>query len=570
MDITKKTKAKADLLSSQRIILWVANLTTASVTALIYAFEGQVLIASVWCFAHYVLAAIRYTDIQAYQRGEYNSEEEIQKWFKKFAVFTSIAGGLWGLCAYFIFVINQPSVLVFSVIMMLSMATGALLALTAHFPAYLSFVLPIFSALCLSLYFSDFRYSNILALLVFPYAGAIIFFGKNLSNQSILSITSALQVQELLAQTSAAKESIERATHEKNRLLALIGHDLNQPVFTISLLAQSLQNSLDESTRKLQVQRLQTSVEGLQALSSAFMEFAAIEDGLTPTNLNDFKIRNILYNIESDFRPLAEKKGLKFYVDECDEIVKSDSLLLGRILRNVVGNAIKYTHQGEVKIILDSDDVNLKIHVIDTGIGIAKEHLNDIFCEYTQLNNAKQDPKGGLGLGLTVVKQLCQILAHSYDITSSLGIGTDFSIHIPLSITASNITNIVDDKLKFKDIHIMIIENDENVSLALSTLLQKWGGQTSCGKNIDIALASSKYIIRPVDIILCDYDLGDSNNGLQCIERLRLLIDSQLPAILISGCYDKMIQRQIESLGIAFLRKPVEPALLKKRIFQLL
>jgi signal transduction histidine kinase/CheY-like chemotaxis protein len=570
MEITKETQAKADLLSSQRKTLWIANLTTASVTAFIYGFEGQALLATLWCIAHYTLAAIRYADIRAYQRGDYNSEEKVQTWFRKFVLFTSLAGILWGLCAYFIYAINQPSVLVFSVIMMLSMATGALLALTAHFPAYLGFVLPIFSGLCLSLYFSDFSYSNILALLVFPYCAAIISFGKNLSRQSLQSITSALQVQYLLAQTSDAKESIERATHEKNRLLALISHDLSQPIFTISLLTQALQNASDLIIMKKQAQRLQTSVEGLQSLFSAFMEFAAIEDGRTPTNLSYFKIHNILNNIENDFRPLATEKGLGFYVDDCNKTVLSDSLLLGRILRNIVGNAIKYTEVGEVKIYVECDSSNLKIHVLDTGVGIAARHLDDIFCEYMQLDNVNKDPGKGLGLGLTVVKQLCQILGHPYSLTSHPGEGTRFSLEIPLANEVQNNTNIADNELALKDIHVLVIEDDTSVNIALSTLLQQWGCQTSCGGNIDSALAVCEGGMRPVDIVLCDYDLGTGINGLQCIEQLRASLDWQLPAILISGRYAEKILQQAKHAGVLFLRKPVAPAALKKQLSQLL
>jgi signal transduction histidine kinase/CheY-like chemotaxis protein len=570
MEVTKKTKAKADLLSSQRKTLWVVNLTTASVTAFIYGFEGQTLLATIWCVAHYILAAIRYADIRAYQRGDYSSEEILQAWFRKFVLYTSLAGGLWGLCAYFIYTINQPSVLIFSVIMMLSMATGALLALTAHFPAYLGFILPIFSGLCLSLYFSNFSYSNILALLVFPYCGAIISFGKNLSHQTIQSITNELQVQDLLVQTSAAKDSIERATLEKNRLLALISHDLSQPIFTISLLTQSLQNTQDLINMKVQAKRLQTSVEGLQSLFSAFVEFAAIEDGRTPTNFSHFQIHNILHNIENDFRPLAEAKGLTFFVDDCKHTVRSDSLLLGRVLRNIVGNAIKYTAVGEVRIRAERNEASLTIHVLDSGVGIAKRHLDEIFCEYTQLNNANKELDNGLGLGLTVVKQLCLILDHPYNLVSTPGTGTDFSVEIPLINEIDSSTNVAEDEADFKDIHVLIIEDDESVRIALCILLQQWGCQTSSGENLNTALSVSAEIKRPLDIVLCDYDLGDDMNGLQCIEQLRLSIDPQLPAILISGRQTEKTQLQAQRSGISFLTKPLAHLALKEQFNKLL
>ncbi|MCF2948030.1 hybrid sensor histidine kinase/response regulator [Paraglaciecola aquimarina] len=570
MEITKKTKAKADLLSSQRKTLWIANLTTALVTAFIYGLEGQALLATIWCIAHYTLAAIRYVDIRAYQRGDYDSEEKLQVWFKKFVFYTSLAGGLWSICAYFIYVINQPSVLIYSVIIMLSMATGALLALTAHFPAYLGFILPIFFGLCLSLYFSDFSYSNIIALLVFLYGCCIISFGKNLSQQSLKSITNELQVQDLLAQTSAAKEGIERATHEKNRLLALISHDLSQPIFTISLLTQSLQNTPDLISMKELAKRLQTSVEGLQSLFSAFMEFAAIEDGRTPTNFSHFQIHNILNNIENDFRPLAEAKGLEFVVDDCQETVRSDSLLLGRVLRNIVGNAIKYTPSGKVRIKVEHNEASLIIHVLDSGVGIAKRHLNEIFCEYTQLDNTNNDLDKGLGLGLTVVKQLCLILDHPYSLLSTPGKGTDFSVEIPLINEIGCSTNITEDKPDFKDIHVLVIEDDESVRAALCILLQQWGCQTSSGENLNIALSVSAEIKRPLDIVLCDYDLGEGMNGLQCIEQLRLTIDPQLPTILISGRHSEKTKLQAQRSGITFLTKPLAHMALREQFNKLL
>ncbi len=157
-----------------------------------------------------------------------------------------------------------------------------------------------------------------------------------------------------------------------------------------------------------------------------------LDAGVVVPRVETFAVNELLHRAAAEFRPTAGEKQVDLMVVPCRATVRSDPALLGRILQNLVANAVRYTEQGRILVGCRRRGPHLAIEVWDTGIGIPESRLADIFEEFTQLGNAERDRSQGLGLGLAIVRRLSQLLAHPVSVRSQPGKGSVFSVAVPL------------------------------------------------------------------------------------------------------------------------------------------
>ncbi|CAN0439347.1 unnamed protein product, partial [Phaeothamnion confervicola] len=223
----------------------------------------------------------------------------------------------------------------------------------------------------------------------------------------------------------------------KSRFLAAASHDLRQPLQTINLLQGILtKRAPDKDTLKL-LERLDDTVGAMSSMLDKLLDINQLEAGVVRPEIINFPINSLLGRLKADFTYLAEEKGLQWHVVPCDLIARSDPKLLGQMLHNLISNAVKYTSKGKLLLGCRRRDGSMRIEVLDTGIGLPMDQARRIFEEFHQLGNSARDSALGLGLGLSIVKRLGDLLGHSIYVRSIPGYGSAFTVEVPIGDTSA-------------------------------------------------------------------------------------------------------------------------------------
>lgn len=365
-----------------------------------------------------------------------------------------------------------------------------------------------------------------------------------------------------------AKREAQLANHAKSRFLAAASHDLRQPLQAMSLMRGELSRRIGDgrSEEALElVAQLEDTAAVVSGMLNTLLDINQIEAGAVHAEMVNFPIASLLSRLKNEFTYHAHAKNLFLRVVQCGQAVYSDPRLLEQMIRNLLSNALKYTIHGKVLLGCRRRGQVLSIEIWDTGAGIDNEEFARLFDEYHQLDNASPDRRSGLGLGLSIVKHLADLLGHRVRVRSQLGRGSVFAIDITLSPNA--VTVQAKDRRSERDETaaeaaqrtgtILIIEDDPKVRDLLDRLLKEDGCHTATAPDGIAAfdlVARSK--VRP-DLILTDYNLPKRLNGLQIVGKVRAQLHSQIPAIVLTGDISTTARREIGRHDCVRLNKPV-------------
>ena len=229
-----------------------------------------------------------------------------------------------------------------------------------------------------------------------------------------------------------AKETAEEASIAKSRFLASASHDLRQPMQSLFFFASALERHIGSAEGRENLMHLERGLDALKGLLDSLLDISRLDAGAVNPVVEDFPVSVLLDHIAVAYAPVADGKGIGLLVVPTKAWVRSDRILLGRIVRNLVENAVRYTEHGRVLVDCLPRGERLRIEVRDSGIGIPSEHIEQIWDEFHQVGNPERDRTQGLGLGLTIVKRIAGILGCSVDVRSSPEEGSVFAIEVPL------------------------------------------------------------------------------------------------------------------------------------------
>ena len=365
---------------------------------------------------------------------------------------------------------------------------------------------------------------------------------------------------------SAAKRQAELASVAKSRFLAAASHDLRQPLQTLALLQGLLAKKVvGEKAQKL-VGGIDEALGAMTGMLNTLLDINQIEAGSVKPEKADFPVNDLFDRLRDELTYHAQAAGLALRVVPCALSIRSDRRLLEQMIRNLISNALKYTHSGKVLVGCRCRQGNLRIEIWDTGIGIPESELKAIFEEYHQVDNAARQRSRGLGLGLSIVKSLGELLGHPISVRSLHGKGSVFSIEVPL--TPSGVPSAPGDRSRPTDDApaqtarrtgaILVIEDDPEVREHLKLFLNEEGYAISTAVDGPAALeAVARGMMRP-DLVLADYNLPNGMNGVQVSQKLRQELDGQTPFIILTGDISTETLRDIALHDCVHLNKPVK------------
>ena len=380
--------------------------------------------------------------------------------------------------------------------------------------------------------------------------------------------------QAAIAAIESARAKAESASQAKSRFLAAASHDLRQPAHALGMfVARLAELPHDEQTRQL-LTSVEASVRAMQDMLDGFFDIARLESGQTEIKRAAFPIDSIFGQLQQNFADATSAKGLRLRFRPSSAWVDSDPGLLGRILLNIVSNAVRYTPRGTVLVACrpTRDGKTLRIEVRDSGVGIAAQHHEDIFQEFFQVENPQRDRAQGLGVGLNIVQRACHLLNHPLMLRSAPGCGTCFTLIVPLAPCRVGgrfeEARELASKVHFKGLRVALIEDDELGRVGLASLLRSWGCSVS---EFDGAQAACDHyrLDEPPELIISDFRLGGGMDGIEAVERLRALAGRPVAACLISGDTHANVRSRAQAAGLSLLQKPVRPAKLRSLVHHL-
>ena len=367
---------------------------------------------------------------------------------------------------------------------------------------------------------------------------------------------------------------LELANQAKSRFLAAASHDLRQPLHALGLFVAQLRARMSSNERSRVIGRVDAAVAAMNELFNALLDISKLDAGVTKPTLSEFPVANLLKKVESTFGQAAQEKKLSLHVVSCGAWVRSDFVLLERIVFNLVSNAVRYTARGGLVVGCRRRGAELRIEVWDTGIGIPPDQRRNIFDEFYRLSEPDGDRKAGLGLGLAIVDRLSRILSHPITLTSVVGRGSRFSVTVPLTPAREERVEARTLPPAPLDISIgklvVVIDDDALVLKGMHGLFRNWGCRVVTGPTGKAALSRLARYGQPPDLIISDYRLSDGKTGIEAIEQLRSKFGSEIPAFLISGDIDPERLREARDKGYHLQHKPVEPMVLRALCNQLL
>ena len=390
----------------------------------------------------------------------------------------------------------------------------------------------------------------------------------------------AAQLQVEKAEADQARRAAEAASRAKTQFFAAASHDLRQPLHAMGLFAEALRQRTHDPEVASLVNSINESVDALEGLFGELLDITRIDTGGVDVNPAPVGMRELFARLKLHFEPTAFEKGLALSFHGERHIAHADPVLLERILRNLVSNAIRYTDDGGVlvscRLRRRADGERLLMQVWDSGIGISEASLPRIFDEFYQVQSQRPlqaHQRKGLGLGLAIVARLAGLLEAPITVRSRVGHGTVFSFEVPRgkavrALEPAAVRPQAPLGLTLQGRRMLLVEDEPAVREGLVVLLKAWGATVI---DFDTVATLQAWLdtapAEAPDLLLVDYRLPQGRTGLDALAVVRRHWPGRkLPAIVITGSTIGGHETEAAEHDFHLLLKPVLPNKLRAMI----
>ncbi len=528
---------------------------------------------AIWMTTVYVWAIARFFQWRAFNRAA-PLPQDMHRWRVLSIVGSAIAGLIWGIGSIALYVPGAVAYQQFLVMGLVGIGAGCVYASASVMPSFFAFFYPtlLFPA---TLFLREKDAMHIATgLLMLLYVTLLTPFALHLSRFITESISLRFENLGLIGELRNQKDAAEEANVAKSRFLAAASHDLRQPLHALGLFVQSLQESALASRERNIIGNIRRSVDAMEELFNSLLDISRLDAGVVQPRVTTIPLASVFDSLRFEYAPVARQKRLALIVMKTSVYVCSDVSLLSRIIRNLLSNAVSYTDRGGVVLGCRRSGDSVRIEIWDSGRGIPTDRHDEIFREFSQLENPERDRRKGLGLGLAIVQRLARLLGHTVDLRSDVGKGSVFSVTVPRGAEEDcvPIDSPPETTTAFDLSHalVLVIDDEAAVQHGMAAVLRKWGCEVLTSGSGEDMLAKLVGVRQPPDLIISDYRLRGAENGIQVVEMLRSEFNVDVPALLVTGDTAPDRLRDAEASGLPILHKPVNPARLRTLIANLL
>ncbi len=538
-----------------------------------------------WVAAVAVLWCVRLAHFLRYlrQRGA-AGDEQLMAWRRSWRVLVLLQGSLWGVASWLFWGLGTPYDTIGLILVVYTYGVSSVQILAQQgrlFIAYISIVL-LPAVVRIATDTSQPGHWQLAIIVSILFCATVLMvrtYGNALAQAIHLKARTdelARQLQVEKAEADAARRAAEAASRAKTQFFAAASHDLRQPLHAMGLFAEALrQRSHDPEVAAL-VNSINESVDALEGLFGELLDITRIDTGGVEVNPAPVRLRDLFGRLRLHFEPIAFEKGLMLSFHGERHVAHADPVVLERVLRNLVSNAIRYTDDGGVLVSCRPRGGQLLVQVWDSGIGISEAMLPRIFDEFFQVQTNRPleaHQRKGLGLGLAIVKRLAGLMNAPLDVRSRVGHGTVFSIVVPPG-KAPRPTEAPPTAarpslgLTLQGRFFVVVEDEAAVREGLVVLLKAWGAAVEAFESVEAVQAwlAGPEAQKP-DLLLVDYRLPQARTGLDALDAIRARWPREsLPAIVITGSTIGGHEDEAVSHDFHLLIKPVLPNKLRAMI----
>jgi signal transduction histidine kinase len=587
-DATRRLRAEQlALLCRQWLRVPVPVVVTATVIAYLAWDHAPRALAVAWAVITVGAVAARMRLCRAVLK-EGRAAAQPERWS---LVLTAVAGAngvISGAAAPLFLPVLPPTEQALLTMLMGCWGAGAVAANGSYPPAYYAFAWPLFAQLAAAWLFSGQEaYVWVMPILLMFVALLSAFVRENgsmvrealglrFANEKLLETKEQLigLLRTAYDKAEAARHGAEQASRSKSQFLAAASHDLRQPLHALSLLTALLTDLGGDSRVREVGRQIGQSVGSLERLFNAILDLSKLDAGAVAPEPRKFDLAGLAHQLSVEYRAKAGDKGLR-YEFECEPMwLLADPILLERILRNLLENAIRFTESGHVALRAQRAGRDAILTVADTGSGIPATEQARVFEEFYQLRNPGRDRSKGLGLGLSIVKRLVDLLGYRIELASALGRGTAFTLTMHGALTeapeAAGREIAAAPAADVAGLRVLVIEDDSEARLAIELTLRNWGCTPLTAASLDEARSVLARNGGRPDVVLSDLQLGggEGDDGIAAIEALQAEF-GPLPAALLTGDISAERLRELRPVALEVLHKPVKPEILRELLHRL-
>ena len=556
-----------------------------------------------WLGAFVLLGLARFFVWQGFKRALLQTRADWSRWLLRSNIGTLAAGAFWGFTGWAFYDEGSGLQQTGLIIIVYTFCVVGIPVLSIQPRIYLAFAALSFLPMVVRIASVGDSYSYQLAgelVLIISFTTIL---ARTYRQTLQRAIDLKVQADELLVQLRIEKEAAEAARQEaevanraKTQFFTAASHDLRQPLHAMGLFAEALrqrvhrpagppQGSIAEGAARSVVDdpevaqlvnSINESVDALEGLFSELLDITRIDNGGVEVHDQHFAVGDILRKLRLNFEPSAFEKGLSLRLRSGERVVFADPLLVERILRNLVSNAIRYTNDGSVLVSCRRQGDRVLLQVWDTGIGIREAERARIFEEFYQVPNTgavSPEQRKGLGLGLAIVKRLADLMHAPLSMRSQAGRGTVFTLELPVGKAPRALAQAVPGKaplgITLEGRLVVIVEDEPAVRRGLEVLIKGWGASIASFDSVAASAAwaqtSDLAIVKP-DLLIVDYRLEEGLTGVDAIKALRARFGAAVPAILVTGSTMTGHEMDAQTHNFHLLIKPVVPNKLRAMI----
>ena len=369
----------------------------------------------------------------------------------------------------------------------------------------------------------------------------------------------------------ASKEAVQ-ANAAKTRFLASASHDLRQPIHALGLFFAELSDRVYSPETALVLGQIEDSISAINSMLNALLDISKLDAQIVLPSIEPVELAELFIRLQSEFQPIALESNNTLSIRMPSLRVNTDPGMLERMLRNLIGNALRYTQNGRVLVAARPRGQQVEIQVLDTGRGIPEDQLDEIFIEFHQLHNPERDRRQGLGLGLAIVKRLANLLQYDIKVTSNLGRGSCFSISLPLAEEKGRSQPERQGEIaappnySLAGHQILILDDDIAVLKGMEGLLARWGCGVISASTPNEALEKIAVCKTKLDLLIVDYRLPNHVSGIDVARYLQVRLDYPVAVLIVTGDTGPERLREAKASGYPLLHKPVQPAKLRSTL----